>query len=200
MSEYRFYVGANGTIQRGRAYRLPEGFDVWEHYWDGDHADALLVDGWRERPIILCQTANDYAGRLFEAIKRGMTPDQCERWVRMFVPVECYREDCEHGHTARLLQVSVARGDDVWQVIDWPATDEDVAEVRDSIEAHYTGDIWRIEVQEYQPDEEFQLDDEHWTYTDDVCEEWIGTQIEAAFEREFPLAEFPAERLTNEGA
>lgn len=175
-STYRFDIDKQGTITRGRAYRLPSDWttDEWRHYWDGDlmvavydstHYSSPTTGSATERveyAMAMCreydQDIDDMLTRLARRIEGN--------WYAGFVPVPI-----EQGVTLYALM--------------WDASDEKVTrEWVDEIEAVYHGEIYRIEVEQW--------DGDTWQPAEEVYETYYGeAQIEKGFAKEFPLTEVP---------
>ncbi len=181
------------TILRGRLYQLPSDWtcDSWRDYWDGDGMVAFIEDRG-----CTAVTENEETERAITAY-RYSGPDALDRLApRLIEP---------HNPESRFIHVGLDRGTDLY-ALSWDGDPE--GEWRDEIDAVYHGDIWRIEVEEYQPGMGYVVPGStadqsgDWVPSDDVCAEWYGEdKARAAFEtREFPLAAFPAEMfVTAEG-
>lgn len=179
---WRYHVADDGTITRGRAYRLPSDWttDSWRHYWDGDGQVCFIDGGYRHGTYAV--TDGEDTERAITAFRHS-TGEGLSRLARRLAP------DAEN---AAFIHIGLDRGTDCY-ALSWDG-DPDGA-WRDEIEAVYHGDIWRIEVQEYD------TFTERWYTADEVPEEYYGeAQAEPAFEREFPLAEVPEALLvTSDG-
>lgn len=185
---WRFDVDSNGTIIRGRAYQLPSEWisDAWSCYWDGDWAVGFYEEYARgrrplndsdecERAISAYQSAHNYGGDPHAALDR-------------------LAERLTGNPEAQFICVGLDRGMDFY-VLSWSGDPDNVW--RDEIEAVNDGDIWRIEVEEYQPG--MGPDGSGWVPCDEYPEEFYGeARAMTEFEKVFPLAEFPAERVLNE--
>ena len=181
---WRFHVNEHdGTITRGRKYQLPDdGGDQWNWYWEGDMMVAFYDEGYpgirgvhgdedTHRAIMAYKNATNYDSDPDAALKRLA--------VRLTGNAD-----------ADFIVVGLDRGTDLY-ALSWDGDPDH--EWRDEIEALWNGDVWRIEVEE----NVCLLPGEYeWHPADDIYDEWYGEdKAQAAFEREFPLAEFPAERL-----
>jgi hypothetical protein len=212
MSEYnwRYDVTADGTIFRGRPYTMSE----YDHWNDGEVSSCYVgfyTGNWRDQPQILNDSRwNEHAEdseRLMAAHKAALNyPQPGDRVGSDQSPITRWWGNDPVTRAARRVGLA-----GVVTVHPWPgdeyvigywakdgATAEELddarRETRDAVESYMTGDVWRIEVEEYD-----RTTDE-WTQVDDCCDEWIGSQIEAEFESEFGLTEFPAELLIEDRA
>lgn len=187
MSEYRFSTvtsPGNGetTIYRGKVYRLPSEWttDSWSHYFDGDTFVGFTVHYWRGTPDVTPLVENDDNERAmaaYLAMHKGR-PGSDEALDRLAVRLTGTEE-------ARFISVGLDRDYDAY-VLSYDGDPSN--EFRNEIEALYYGDIWRIEVEEF--------DGTDWHPYDDVCEEYYGEdKAREGFEKEFPLDAFPAEVL-----
>lgn len=199
---WRFSTHTNGSymgepvtvVTRGRAYRLPGDWtaDSWRDYWDGDGTVCVINgysrDGW------YASTEGAWTERALHAIQMCREFDQdvdamLTRLARRLTG----------NWASKFIVVGLDRGLDAY-VLHYGVEGEHSQRWRDEIEAAYHGDIWRIEVQEYQHDH-WGPGKPTWTEVDDVCDEWYGEGVAAAaFEAEFPLTEFPAELFTSQSA
>lgn len=190
-TDYRYLMDENtGTIYRGTLRRIGDDCgEGWRNYFDGDQMVAFC-DGYA-RSGLYAVTENDDTTCAMAAYREsgkdeGALKKVAERITR------------EWGHPtpadADFVRVGLDRGLDVF-VLMWDATDEDtVRDYRDEIEAVWYGDVYRIEVEQYDPG--MGMGGGDWSYADEVPEEWYGMRSGTdAVEREFPLSEFPAELL-----
>lgn len=209
MSEFdwRYWINdTDGTIFRGRPYQLSD----YDHWHDGETATCYVgfyTGIYRNKPHILSDSRwYEYAEdseRLMAAHKAALdypqpgdggstSPDQS--------PITRWWGDDPVTRAARRMGlagvVTVNPWGDEYTIGYWAkdgATPEELDEARrdtrNAVEAYMTGDVWRIECEEYN------RETGEWEMSDDMCEEWIGADIEAEFEREFPLSEFPSETL-----
>lgn len=186
---WRFSTHTNGeymgepvtVIQRGRAYQLPSDWttDAWRNYWDCDGMVAFIDGGYRHGTYAV--TENPDTERAITAY-RYSGEEALVPLAKRLLP-----ESVEVGNTPAFISVGLDRGVDLY-VLAWDGDPE--GKWRDEIEAVYHGDVWRVEVQEYD------ASTGTWADADDMCVEWYGEDVAtAAFEREFELAEFPAELL-----
>ena len=179
-SEWRFFVNENdGTIYRGRLYRLPDDSgDTWRDYWDGDLMVAFIDGGYRDGTYAV--TENDGTEQAITAYRWSG-----EEALQRLAPRLADNPD------AVFIHVGLDRGMDCYALC-WSG--ENAAEWCDEIEAVWHGDIWRIETEEYAPG--MGVDGSDWVPSDDVPDEAYGEDKAAAwFAKEFPLDAFPAERL-----
>ena len=176
---WRFWVNDNdGTIMRGRLYQLPDDDgDQWRWYWDGDGMVAFIDGGYRDGTYAV--TENDDTERAITAYRYSGSDALDKLAPRLADNPE-----------ARFIKVSLDRGSDLYALA-WGGDPE--GEWRDEIEAVYHGDVWRIEVEE---NVSLLPGEYEWHPADDVPEEAYGEdKAQAWFEKEFPLAEFPAHLL-----
>ena len=188
MNEYRFHVADDGTIFRGRAYRVDDP-DVWSYYWDCDQMVAFYDEGFRGLRLVdgTDEVAGERAMRAASQTKEDR--DAALKRVAERVSAEWSNE---HPDRADFIEVSLDRGMSLFVLV-FDATDEDwVRSYRREIEAVWHGDIYRIEVEEYVRGGGLVAD--QWLPADDICAEFYGEeQRDAGFENAFPLTEFPAE-------
>lgn len=172
--------GSEPTIYRARLYQMPADWagDSWQFYWDGDQMAAVYDNkdyrsptkgAWTERAEHVVNMCREYGQDLNEALTRLA--------VRLF--------DHE-APGARFVTANVDRGVDLY-ALSW-AGDPDRTWANE-IEAVACGDIWRVEVEEYNSFTE------SWSPADEV-EEWYGQSVaEAEFVKAYPLEAFPAEQV-----
>lgn len=177
---WRYATDAEGTITRGRIYRL-DSPDEWIHYWDGVSSPAFYDEGFRGRRVVdgLDPVADADAERAIVALAKGGH----EALDTLAVRLTGNDEAC-------FVTVALDRGIDLY-ALSWDSDPD--RSWRDEIEAVYNGDVWRIEVEEYMPHVT-----EHgaWINADDVWDQYYGeANAEAALVEVFPETEFPAERL-----
>lgn len=193
--EWRFSVNEHdGTITRGRAYRLPEDWttDAWSNYWDGDGQIAFTVDyHYGGRHVILVTEGNDMndlGERLIEGrnrmLDRGGWPDSyLDRAARLITGEP----------ESRFIHVGLDRGTDLY-ALSWDGDSDNTW--RDEIEAVWNCDIWRIECEEYAPG--MGTGGSDWTPADEYPEEFYGEdKARAGWEKAFDLAEFPTENTVD---
>lgn len=190
MSEYnwRYDVTEDGTIYRGRVYRLGDVYgDLWQNYWDGDFTTAFTVY-WRGYPDLNgLGGADEDNARAIEAWKKareyGQDPDEAlNRLARRITG----------NWESTFISVSLEHDYDLYALA-WGGDPDN--EWRDEIDALNCGDVYRCEVERILPE------GGGWIEDDDVCEEWYGSdKAEAALAKMFPLDEFPAELLIEDRA
>ncbi len=183
-STYRFDVEPDGTITRGRVYRLPTDWssDAWSHYWEGDSQVAFYDEGFRGRRVVDGCNEDD-AARAIAALTWGGHEALDRLAVRLI-----------GSDDACFTAVDLDRGTTLY-ALSWGGTD--TAAWRDEIEAVWNGDIYRIEVEEYHPymGGDGPLEG-RWLPADEYPDEMFGEdKAQAEFEKVFPLDSFPAERL-----
>jgi hypothetical protein len=177
---WRFDVSPlDGTITRGRKYRLPEDYsgDMWRNYWDGDQMVAVFDNGYVTGP-----TYNDDTTRTRNAMLMAARYDQdVDAMLARLAP----RIALGWGHPtpweASFIAVGIDRGVTLY-ALSWAGDLENTW--RDEIEAVNCGDVWRIETEEW--------DGTAWMPGEEVCAEWYGEDsAQRGFEREFPMADAP---------
>jgi hypothetical protein len=184
---WQFHVSADGTITRGRKYQLPDdGGDSWRWYWDGDQMVAFIDGYCRDGTYAVTQNEDTDRAlvvyRVEKAGERGAEGGLKRLAVRITGQAD-----------ADFICVGLDRGTDLY-ALSWDGDTDH--EWRDEIEAVYNGDVWRIETERFEPRYTEYGDEACWVPDDDICGEWYGEdKAEAAFVREFPLDEFPAELL-----
>lgn len=176
---WRFDVSPHdGTITRGRKYRLPDDYsgDNWRHYWDGDCMVAVYDSTNYHSP-----TTGDATERVEYAIRMCREYDQ-----DIDAMLARLARRIEGNWPAGFASVGVERGVTLYALM-WDASDpEHVKAWADEIECVYYGDVWRIEV------ERWDAGLESWQPEDEVYEEWYGeTLAQEGFEKEFPMADAP---------
>lgn len=189
--EWRFHVADDGTITRGRKYQCPDdGGDSWRWYWGSDTLVAFIDGGYRY---------GVYAMTEGEDTERAMAAYRAEKTGKCGAEgaLDRLAERLTGQADARFIAVSLDRDTDLY-ALSWDGDPEH--EWRDEIEAVYNGDVWRIEVEGYTDVSHWGWGTFHeeweWQPTDDICEEFYGEdKADEGWQREFPLAEFPAERL-----
>lgn len=176
---WRFDVRPDGTIQRGRKYRLPEDYtmDNWTGYWDGDQMVAVYDSRDYHSP-----TEGDDTERVEYAMRMCREFDQdIDEMLARLAP----RIMLDWGHPtpweSRFIAVGVERGVTLY-ALSWGGDPE--GEWRDEVDAVYHGDVWRIEVECW--------DGDTWQPDEEVYAEWYGEDsAQRGFEAEFPLADVP---------
>lgn len=184
--EWRFDVNPHdGTISRGRMYQLPESTESWQFYWDGSTIAGFYDEGFRGKRIMDTDATEDSERALaayVTAANYGRDPHEA---------LDAVAERISGDPDSCFISVGLNRGCDLY-VHSWNGDPNN--EWRDEIEAVYNGDVWRVEVEEY--DEGWPG---NWRPADEMCEEWYGEdKARAGWEKAFPLAEFPAERVIGE--
>lgn len=188
MTEYRFDnrpaspSSDETVIQRGRLYRLPDDWttDAWRNYWDGDQMVAVYDDADR---YISPTRGNDDTERVEFAMR--MWREYGDEDIDDMLTRLAARIAHSWGHPrpweACFVAVGVDRGVTLYALA-W--SKDRAGEWRDEIEAVYHGEIYRIEVEEW--------DGDGWQPADDMYDQWYGEDsAQAGFEMEFPLAEVP---------
>jgi len=184
--EWRFHIVTNPhdetdmSVYRGRKYRLPEQWtaDAWHWYWDGDSMVAFYDEGHRGLRAVTSGDDTDRAIAAYKAERDGR-PGADGGLTRT---AQRINENAE----STFLKIALDRGTDLY-VLSWDGDPD--GDLRNEVECVYHGDIWRIEVERH-------FIDGSWTPDDEVPEEYHGEErAQAGFEKEFPLAEFPAEML-----
>lgn len=177
---WRFDVSADGTITRGRKYRLPEDYsgDNWRNYWDGDWKVAVYAD----TRTYTAPTDGEDTDRTLNAMQMALEFDQdVHDALARLAPRIAHSWDFPQPWTAQFISVDLDRGTTLY-ALSWDGDPEGAW--RNEIEAVFHGDVWRIETEEW--------DGEAWQPGDDVYEEWYGEDsAQEGFEREFPLANAP---------
>jgi hypothetical protein len=214
MSDYegkwRYDVMSDGTIFRGKPYQLSE----YDHWHDGETATCYVgfyTGNYRDKAHILSDSRwYEYAEdseRLLAAHKAALDyPQPGDRVGSEQSAITRWWGSDPVTRAARRVGLS-----GVVHVQPWPgdeyvigywsrddATDEQRAEdarnTANAVEAYMTGDVWRIEVEEYN------RHTDQWEHADDVCEEWNCDEFDEAYLKESPLYEFPAELLIEDRA
>lgn len=196
MSNWRYNVEHDAvnnhtTITRGRMYNL-DNPDAWAHYWEGGEHVAFYNEGWRGRNVP-DWADKEKSGRAIVAWdheRAGATRNSTGSLKRLAVRLT-------ENPDADFICVGIDRGCDLY-VLSW--TGDPDGEWRDEIEAVSNGDIYRCEVERYEPDHETvwyasgPVTYDGWVTEDDVCEEWYGEdKADEALATMFPETEFPAE-------
>ncbi len=186
MSDYRYMTNNDGTITRGRLYRLPSDWtsDAWSNYWDGNGMVGFYEEYARGQRTLHDDADNDRALAAYQSAKNYDTdPDVALRSVARRITGQW---------DADFICVGLDRGMDFY-VLSWGGAND---EWRREIEAVSEGDIYRIECEVYLP-----YVGEHgcWLSEDEYPEEFYGEdKASAEFTRVFDMAEFPAERFVSE--
>lgn len=181
---WRYLVSADGTILRGRPYRLGDLYgDLWRNYWDGDFTTAFTIY-WRGA-----------AGPMLDTLTEQENGDG-ERAMQTWRLAREYDQDVDAAltrlarrltgnYSSRFVSVSLEYDYDLY-ALSWDGDPDHTW--RDEIETVNCGDVYRMEVERY--------DGTGWSHDDDMCDEWYGADnARIAHEREFDLTEFPAELL-----
>jgi hypothetical protein len=194
--EWRFFVNeVTGDILRARLYQTPEDPDAWSFYWDGDAGVAFYDEGYRGlRPRAGMEHEVARAMYAHDAVKGDQagsaTASTGHPLWRQYDALDRVAVRITGNLDARFISVPLDRGM-VLYALAWDGDPDNTW--RNEIEAVWSGDIWRIEVEQYIPSLGFDGGD--WLPTEDFGEEWYGEDVaRAAYERNWPLAEFPAER------
>lgn len=188
MSDYRFMLNADGTITRGKLYRLPSEWtsDSWSNYWDGNETAAFVVNYGSRLDIDIVEGTNSERGmRAAEAFRaeRG-------NMLGSYRALDRLAKRLTGNRDAAFICVGLDRGTDLYALTYDGDPDRSFC---DEIEAVWNGDIWRIECEEFAPGVGWIND---WMPSDEYPEEFYGEdKATAEFERVFNLAEFPAEQF-----
>lgn len=173
---WRFDVNPhNGTIYRGRLYGVDPDWsgDSWRSYWDGDMMAAVY-----DHRGYISPTEGEWTDRAEHVVKmcREYDQDLGEALTRL-------ARRLEENWDARFISVSIDRGVTLYAL---SHGGDPGGEWAREIEALADGDVWRMEVEEWNPHTET------WDHADDMFEEWYGEDVaQEAFEKEFPLVELP---------
>lgn len=197
-TDYRFTVNTEPyattpTITRGRAYQLPSDWcaDSWSHYWDGTDMVAFIDGDYRDGiyPVKGCD--NDETDRAIAAFKAEQdtltgSSDGLHRLAKRLTD----------NPDAKFICVGLDRGTDLY-ALSWDG--DPSGDWAREIEAVNYGDIWRIEVEEFQPG--MGMGGGDWVPCDEYSEEFYGEdKALAEFARIFEMAEFPAEMMIEASA
>jgi len=171
---YRYRVTDDGSIYRGQIMRTGHD-ESWSDYWDGDGMVGFTVD-WHYGSQHLTPLHKDEANeRAMTAFRLGQGTDSLDR----LAPRLANNED------ACFLHVPLDRGTDFYVLA--YSGDPD-GKFRAEVEAVWNSEVYRIEEDKYLPGAGI------WREWDVTGDEHYGmSEAESAFEKEFPLAEFPAE-------
>lgn len=197
MTEYRFAVNEDGTIQRARKVRIPDDWqsDEVRHYFDSDSQVAVTDNGWRGWDSI---TEGEDTDRTLAAIRAYSNYDTARKGEDRDVMLKrlARRITASWGAppavawASDFIVIGVDRGQDCY-VLAWGG-DED-GELRREIDALFSCDLWELECEEYQPG--FGLGGGDWVHVDYYDRFWGEAKVDEAWENEFPLPEFPIEAL-----
>jgi hypothetical protein len=191
---WRFWVNeTTGEIFRSRIYQVPDdGGDRWRWYWEGDFTVAFidnfgpgylpLTDGEDTQRAI-------YAADAIKGDQSGAMPSTvAHRLWSQYDALDRVAVRLEGSLDARFVTVPLDRGSLLYLL----TYDGDPnRSFRDEVEALYNGDVWDMEVEAY--DEGWPG---NWRPEDGPAEVYYGeTYARETWEAEYPLAEFPAERL-----
>lgn len=174
---YRYRVTDDGSVYRGQIMSASHD-ELWSYYWDGDQMIAFIVDWYYgNRHVNLVTRGNDVTDvgqRVIDAFERNGSA-VLDRMAKVITGEP----------DSRFVLVNLDRGQDMY-VLCW-GDDADNA-LRDEVEAIYNGEVYRIEEDKWVGGACV------WREYDYTGDEHYGMRnAEAAFESEFPLAEFPAE-------
>lgn len=189
MSEWRYSRDkSTGTIMRGRLYRTDDP-DAWQHYTDSDGVVAFYDEGWRGMRVVEGADKEASGRALVACFAMRYDPNALKK-----VAVRLARAwDWPEPEQADFIEVNLDWGISVFWLTSLHDED-DVRNLRREIESVWHGDIYRMGCEKYVQDHGLVPD--QWLHADDVYDEWYGEENAiAAHEKEFPLAEFPAEAL-----
>lgn len=186
-NEYRFFVNehdGNGTPTIYRAElskQYDDGGDAWQFYWYWDQMVAVYDDPSQ----YTSPTSGEWTDRAEQVIERCREYDQDVDAALNRLAIRLFDHEAPN---AQFIAVHIERGTSLY-ALSWDGDPDHTW--RNEIEAVYHGDVWRVEAEEW--------DGEGWGHADFDGNEWYGESVaRAAFQKEYPLTEFPAHLTISE--